>query len=252
VEIVREWYLLLSRLSASLSGPLGGLADRIQVAPLSAFLFGLMGATTPCQITTNLSAIAYVSRELGSKRPWQEAAAYILGKLLVSTLIGGVIIGLGQQIQGAAISVAVVTRRLLGPVMLLIALVFMDVLKFRMSLGHGVAKSLQSRLVARGPWGAFLLGVIFAFAFCPTLFLLFFGLTIPLGFRSRAGLLIPGLFAIGTSVPLLAYGGLMAMGSDLGERYLRGVARNHAPIQKIAGVIFLLVGIIDTLGYWFL
>ncbi len=83
------------------------------MAPLSAFLFGLMGATAPCQITTNLSTIAYVSRELGGEQPWQEATAYTLGKLLVYTLIGGVIIGLGQQIQGAAISVAVVTRRLL-------------------------------------------------------------------------------------------------------------------------------------------
>ena len=252
MDIVREWYLLLSRISASLSGPLGGLADRTQVAPLSAFLFGLMGATAPCQITTNLSAIAYVSRELGSERPWQEATAYTLGKLLVYSLIGGVIIGLGQQIQGAAISVAIVTRRLLGPVMLLIGLVFLDVLRFRMSLGQGVTKALQRRLAARGLWGAFLMGVIFAFAFCPTLFLLFFGLTIPLGVRSRAGLLIPGLFALGTSVPLLAYGGLLAMGSDLGERYLRRVARGHAPVRKIAGVIFLLVGINDTLTYWFL
>ncbi len=136
--------------------------------------------------------------------------------------------------------------------MLVIGLVFLDVLRFRMSLGQRMTESLRRRLRGRGPWGAFLLGVIFAFAFCPTLFLLFFGLTVPLGLRSRAGLLIPGLFAIGTSVPLLAYGGLVAVGSDLGERYLRRVAWGHAPVRKIAGVIFLLVGINDTLTYWFL
>ena len=87
VDIVREWYLLLSRLSASLSGPLGGLADRIQVAPLSAFLFGLLGSTAPCQITTNLSAIAYISRDLDGDRPWREATAYTLGKLIVYTVL---------------------------------------------------------------------------------------------------------------------------------------------------------------------
>lgn len=252
MDFVRDWYLFLSQLSASLGEPVRQLAGRVQFPAANAFLFGLLGATAPCQITTNLSAIAYVSRRLGSARPWQEATAYTLGKLLVYTLIGGVIIGLGQQIQDAAISVAVVTRRLLGPVMLLIGLAFLDVLRFRMSLGQGVTRSIQSRLAARGPWGAFLLGVVFAFAFCPTLFLLFFGLTIPLGLRSRAGLLIPGLFAIGTSVPLLAYAGLVAMGSDLGERYLRRLGRGHGPVRKIAGVIFLLVGINDTLTYWFL
>jgi sulfite exporter TauE/SafE len=183
---------------------------------------------------------------------WQEATAYTLGKLLVYTLIGGAIIGLGQEIQGAAVAAAVVTRKLLGPLMLLIGLVFLHVVRFRMSLGQRVAKWLQHRVPTRGPWGTFTLGAIFAFAFCPTLFLLFFGLAIPLGLRSNAGLLVPGLFAIGTSVPLLAYGGLVALGSGLAERYVQRLGRGHAPVRKIAGVIFILVGINDTLTYWFL
>ncbi|MBI2154320.1 MAG: sulfite exporter TauE/SafE family protein, partial [Candidatus Rokubacteria bacterium] len=62
--IMREWYIFLSQLSATLGEPLNQFADQINFPLVSAVLFGLIGATAPCQLTTNLSAIAYVSRRL--------------------------------------------------------------------------------------------------------------------------------------------------------------------------------------------
>jgi hypothetical protein len=96
------------------------------------------------------------------------------------------------------------------------------------------------------------MGVIFAFAFCPTLFLLFFGLAIPLGLRSSAGILVPGLFALGTALPLLAYAGLLTAGDGLAGRYVRGLSQSHATVKRVVGAIFILAGINDTLTYWFL
>jgi len=145
-----------------------------------------------------------------------------------------------------------VARRILGPLMILIGFAFLGCLRLGVSSGQNLSATPHRRISAKGPWGAFILGVIFAFAFCPTLFLLFFGLAIPLGLRSEAGLLVPGLFAIGTSVPLLAYGRLAKMGSGLAEGHVQRLARGHAPAQKIAGVIFILVGINDRLTYWLL
>ena len=62
MEILREWYLILSRLSATLAGPLGELSTRLELPLASPFLFGLIGAVAPCQLTTNASAMAYLSR----------------------------------------------------------------------------------------------------------------------------------------------------------------------------------------------
>ncbi|MBI4608586.1 MAG: sulfite exporter TauE/SafE family protein, partial [Candidatus Rokubacteria bacterium] len=96
----------------------------------------------------------------------------------------------------------------------------------------------------------FLMGVVFSFAFCPTLFLLFFGLTIPVGLRSNAGLLVPGLFAVGTALPLLAYAGFLAAGGSQAGAYAQRFSRSHSVVRRVAGVIFILAGINDTLTYW--
>ncbi|HSB78825.1 MAG TPA: sulfite exporter TauE/SafE family protein, partial [Candidatus Methylomirabilis sp.] len=146
----------------------------------------------------------------------------------------------------------VAARKLLGPLMVLVGLVFLGWLNLRISVGQRLAETFKHRLSARGPWGAFAMGVVFAFAFCPTLFLLFFGLTIPLGLRSSAGLLVPGLFAVGTALPLLLYAGLVAAGAEAVGAYARRLSRGHATARKIAGAIFLLAGINDTVVYWLL
>ena len=252
MELVGQWYVFLGQLGATLSQPLGQLAERIQFPLVNALLFGLIGATAPCQLTTNLSAIAYVSRSRGGGQPWQEAVTYTLGKALVYTVVGGLIIGLGLQIQAAAVPVAVAARKLLGPIMVLIGLVFLGWLNVRMSVGGRLAEAFKQRLSARGPLGAFAMGVVFAFAFCPTLFLLFFGLAIPLGLRSSAGLLVPGLFAVGTALPLLLYAGLLATGAEAAGAFAQRLSRGHATARKIAGAIFLLAGINDTVTYWLL
>lgn len=250
MAVMREWYIFLSQLSATLGEPLKQFADRIEFPLITALVFGLLGATAPCQLTTNLSAIAYVSRRLGEGKPWVEAAAYTLGKVLVYTVAGGAVIGLGLQIQSSTVPVVVVARKILGPLLIVIGLVFLGVLNLRMSLGQRLTGAIQRRIPVRGAWGAFLMGIVFSFAFCPTLFLLFFGLTVPLGLRSSAGLLVPGLFAVGTALPLLAYAGLVAAGSGQAGTLPLRLSRSHSVVRRIAGVIFILAGINDTLTYW--
>jgi sulfite exporter TauE/SafE len=247
---MREWYIFLSQLSATVGEPLRQLSDRIEFPLVSALLFGLMGATAPCQLTTNLSAIAYVSRRLGEGRPWLEAVTYTLGKVLMYTAAGGAVIGLGLQIQASTVPVVVVARKVLGPLLIVIGFAFLGGLNLRLSVGQRLTETIRRRISVRGAWGAFLLGMVFSFAFCPTLFLLFFGLTIPLGLRSSAGLLVPGLFAVGTTLPLLVYAGLIAAGSGLAEALPPRLSRGHSAIRRIAGAIFILAGINDTLTYW--
>ncbi len=252
MDPLQDWYVFLSQLSATLGGPLGQLADRIQFPLVNALLLGMFGATAPCQLTTNLSAIAYVSRRPGEGRPWQKAVTYTLGQVVLYTGIGGMVIGLGLQIAASAVPVVVVARKLLGPLMLLIGLTFLGLLTLRMSLGQRCVERLRSRMPAKGPWGPFIMGVSFAFAFSPTLFLLFFGLAIPLGLRSNTGFLVPGLFAVGTALPLLASAGFLSAGNELAGTFASRLSWGHSILKKVAGVIFILAGINDTLTYWFL
>ncbi len=248
MELLRDWYVLLSRLSATVVVPVGDLADRLQLAPASALLFGLIGAVAPCQLTTNASAVAYLGREGTRMAAVREAVAFVAGKIVVYTLLGALALLLGLQLQRAMIPVAVAGRRAVGPVLLVVGLALLGAFRLRGGFGTRLAVRL-SRLAPRsGTTRAFLMGATFALAFCPTLFWLFFGLTIPLGLTSPLGIVFPALFAVGTSLPVLAVGGLLAAGATPDVQ-----ARLGTPCRvftRAAGLVFVVLGVNDTLTYW--
>ena len=98
--------------------------------------------------------------------------------------------------------------------------------------------------------GAFLLGVAFAFAFCPTLFLLFFGLLIPLSLSAKGGVLFPAIFAFGMTLPLLTMSLVTSIAADRVGNYVDRVKRVERLARPVIAVIFLLAGLNDTLVYW--
>jgi hypothetical protein len=251
-EIMKEWYLLLSQASMAVSLPAKEIADSAQLPVLSVFLLGFIGGMAPCQITTNLSSLAYVSRGLGHRRIWREAAAYALAKVLVYMSIGGAVIFLGLKLDEDAIPVLVLARKAIGPLTLVIGLSLIGLIRLRGSIGGGWAASLHSRLPQGGVAGAFSLGVVFSFAFCPSLFWIFFGLMVPLALVSSAGWAFPGVFAIGTAVPLILVSATVAASHERSAALSEQLNRIQPKVGRIAGAVFVLVGINDTLVYWFL
>lgn len=248
---MESWYIILSRMSAWLSGPVNALADQVNVPMVSVFLFGIIGAAAPCQLTTNLSAMAFVSRRTGSDTtPWRLAVAYTAGKAVVYTAIGGLIIFLGLRMDSTTVPVVIAARRILGPLLILMGLILLGAIRWRFEAGGRLRRWLEARLPQEGSWGAFLLGLAFSVAFCPTLFWLFFGLTIPLGLRSPIGWSYPALFAFGTATPLLALAGVAAIGGRALAGSRAHVVRVGRIANRIAGVVFILAGINDTLTYW--
>jgi hypothetical protein len=251
-EFVAGWYALLSTLNAAVAGPVRDLADGLGIPLVSALLFGLLGATSPCQLTTNASALAYVARAGGPRGSVAvNAMAYLLGKALVYTVVGVTVILVGRQLAQSSIPVIVVARKALGPLMIVLGLHLLGLLPLRFSFGHGLTDRLEARAGA-GVAGAALLGIAFSFAFCPTLFLLFFGLTIPLALASPVGAVYPGVFALGTTLPLLGLAGLLAAGVGATKGYLAGARRVDAWLRPAAAIVLVLAGLNDTLLYWFL
>ncbi|MPZ15311.1 MAG: sulfite exporter TauE/SafE family protein [Chloroflexi bacterium] len=251
-ELALNWYILQSTLNAAVAGPLRNLADATGVPIVSSLIFGLIGATAPCQLTTNASALAFVARSAGGRGAiTRSALAYLLGKALVYTLLGIAIILAGRQLAQASIPVVVAARKILGPLMILLGLVLVGVVPLRFSLGQGVGDWLGLRS-GSGARGALLLGASFSFAFCPTLFLLFFGLTIPLAIASPVGVVYPGVFALGTTLPLLGLAGVLAIGVGSAQSYLASARRLDTWLRTAAGVVLVLAGLNDTITYWFL
>ncbi|MCW5850327.1 MAG: sulfite exporter TauE/SafE family protein [Anaerolineae bacterium] len=248
---IAEWYGLLSLPTSALSGPVGDLADTVNIPLLSALLFGLIGALSPCQLSTNLAALAFTTRR--ADQPLVVAlstTAYLLGKVAVYTVLGLAAVLLGQQLQQASIPVIVLARKALGPALLLMGLAMLGMIRLRGSMGGQASHWLEQQAEGRGILGAFVLGLAFAFAFCPTLFWLFFGLTLPLAVTSVVGFVYPAVFALGASLPLLVFVAVVMVGGVSRRHFVRQVGAVRSSVNWVAGVLFLLVGLNEIVLYW--
>jgi cytochrome c biogenesis protein CcdA len=73
---------------------------------------------------------------------------------------------------------------------------------------------------------------------------------IPLAVISAGGWIFPGLFALGTVLPLLVFAGLLASGNDLSSKLTERLSRYQRRISQVSGAVFILAGVNDTLTYW--
>ncbi|MBB5378504.1 cytochrome c biogenesis protein CcdA [Deinococcus metalli] len=238
-----------SELGGRLSEPINALRLQRGSSPLTPVLLGLMGAVAPCQLSSGAAALAYVVKDGRSGQPHRRAAAYLLARVLVYVLGGAIILALVGRAVPAPAEFFAGVRRVLGPLTLLSGLVMLGVVRWHWLLGARLAVRLRAVWGRRGGvWGAFTLGLAFSFSFCPTLFLLFFGLTLPQALTAPAGAFYPALFALGMSVPLLIVVGLLpAQGAANPAVQARHLGRLVTPL---AGAVFVLTGLFDTFVYW--
>lgn len=254
-ELVLEYFSWLSNLFAPVSLAIRDVSDAINLPLASALLFGLMGATAPCQLSTNVAALAFLSRDATHPRSlWTQTLAFVAGKLTVYMLVGGILVLLSLQISEVSqtvIPVVVFARRALGPLLIIVGLVMLGVFKARLAIGARLSQWLEEKASRRrGLLPAYLLGTAFSFAFCPTLFMLFFGLTIPLAIASPGGVVFPGVFAVGSALPVLGIAGLLASGTVNMSKFVKGFKAANARFQRVAAIVFVVVGVHEIILYW--
>lgn len=248
-----DYYALLGTFQRTFAPGLTDLSNTINIPLVSALLFGLIGALSPCQLSTNLTALAWISRGgADSGAVARSSLAYLAGKATVYTLLGAAVVVFGMQLQQSAIPVIVAARRAMGPLLVLTALLMLGMFRFNFLFGQHISAWVEARARGAGTRSSYMLGVALSLAFCPTLFWLFFGLTIPLAIASDGGIAFPAVFAAGTTLPLLALSALIASGLDSLGAVMRNARRLDRWIARAAAIAFLLVGINETVLYWFL
>lgn len=93
------------------------------------------------------------------------------------------------------------------------------------------------------------MGVSFTLAFCPTMFILFFVTLMPIVLSTSYGAVLPPLFGLGTSIPLLLAIFLIWY-LELGGNLMRRGRKIGLAVQKVAGWTLIILGVLDTLTYW--
>lgn len=238
---------LFNEIAIMLNGPLQQIAYGYEHIPLLfAFFLGLIGAVAPCQLTGNISAMTiYGNKSLIEKVPWLHVFLFVLGKIVVFSIIGLVIWLLGKEVHSTLTQMFPILRKLIGPLLILVGIFMLGLFSWRKT---GKMFKIPTRL--RDSYlGSFLMGASFTLAFCPTMFVLFILTLMPIVLETSYGFVLPSVFGIGTSLPLLLIIFLIwyfgASGIILKKSRKIGLL-----VQKLAGVIILVIGILDTLTYW--
>ena len=138
----------------------------------------------------------------------------------------------------------------IGPVMLIVGIVLLDVIKIRFG-GKGIGTNFQTRIDKLGIWGAGILGLLFALAFCPTSAGLFFGGLVPLALKSHSTVLLSGIYGIGTALPVIGFSLVLAFGAHLVGAVFNKLTVIELWVRRITAVVMILVGVVLILKHYF-
>ena len=224
---------------------INNLLDTATAPVLIAFLLGILTAISPCPLATNIASIGYISRDIENRKAvFIKGVLYTFGRILAYTALGIVLISIleeGASVFGIQKYVSKWGELLIGPILILIGLfmLFGNKLNIPKFGFNGSGESCSKK----GGWGAFLLGVLFALAFCPSSGVLYFGMLIPLSVSSDAGWLLPVIYAFATALPVLAVAWILAYSVQNLSAFYGRIQTIQKWLNLIVGILFMIVGI---------
>lgn len=221
------------------------LLDNSTTPVLTAFLLGLVTALSPCPLATNIAAIGYIGKDIEDrKRIFRKGLLYTLGRIISYTVLGAVLIMIlreGSSMFGIQKTLGKWGEAALGPLLLIIGLFML--FGHRLNLPKFGFSGNAEGLAGKGNWGALLIGILFALAFCPTSGVFYFGMLIPMSATATAGYLLPVVFAIATAIPVIIVAWILAFSvQQIGSFYGR-MQKIQKWMNLTVGVLFIITGI---------
>ncbi|MGM9810673.1 MAG: aromatic aminobenezylarsenical efflux permease ArsG family transporter [Paludibacteraceae bacterium] len=225
---------------------LQSILDNSTTPALTACVLGLLTAISPCPLATNIAAIGYIGKHVDTpRRTFVSGLLYAAGRVVSYGVLGTVLI----SVLRAGESVFQIQRLLSGRgglvvgIVLILVGVFMLVSERLNLRGFGYAGGNGQRLAAKGAWGSFLLGMLFALAFCPTSAVFYFGMLIPMSAHAAYGYLLPVLFALATALPVLIVAWILAFSVGSISRFYRTTAVVQRWLNRIVAILFIGIGV---------
>lgn len=209
----------------------------------SALWLGILTSISPCPLATNVAALSFLAKKI--THPFfvfLSGIAYTLGRMIAYAVLGFILINSILSIHQVAQFLQKYMVKALGPVLIITGLILLDIIKLNLP-GISLSQKHHNRLVEAGTPGAFLLGAVFALAFCPVSAALFFGSLIPLALNHKFGVTLPFIYGIGTGIPVLVFAIAIAAGITSLSHWFHQLTKIEFWMRKITGVIFILVGI---------
>lgn len=222
---------------------LNELAQNREAPLLAAFALGLLTAIAPCPLATNVTATAYIAKTITDKKKvLLSGLLYTLGRVFSYTLIGAIIYFGASKFQVAKLFQGN-GEKYIGFVLIIIGLIMLDVIKLNFIKGGNFTDKLSEKFKTKGLLGSFLLGALFALAFCPYSGALFFAMLIPMTLSADAGLALPVVFSFGTGLPVILFAFVIAFSMEKLGMYFKAITKVEKVMRFVAGLVFILTGL---------
>jgi cytochrome c-type biogenesis protein len=217
------------------------LAQNPEIPLLAAFALGLLTAIAPCPLATNITATAFIAKTINNrKKVLFSGLLYTLGRMFSYTIIGAIIyfgantFQIAKLFQGNG-------EKYIGFVLVILGLIMLDIIKLHFIKGGNWIDTLSDKFKTKGLLGAFLLGALFALAFCPYSGALFFGMLIPMTIKS--GLAMPIAFSVGTGLPVILFAFVIAFSMEKLGIYFKAITKIEKVMRILAGITFIVTGL---------
>lgn len=219
------------------------LAQNKDIPLLAGFSLGLLTAVSPCPLATNITATAYIAKTINSKtKVILSGLFYTIGRMISYTSIASLVYFGASKFQIAKVFQGN-GEKFIGPILLIIGLIMLDVIKLNGLSNGNLTEKFTEKFKNQGLLGSFLLGALFALAFCPYSGALFFGMLIPLSLSADAGLAIPIVFSLGTGLPVLVFAFIIAFSIEKLGKYFNAIQKVEKIMRIMAGLTFIGTGL---------
>jgi sulfite exporter TauE/SafE len=221
---------------------LGNLYSNSSTPVLSALILGFMTAISPCPLATNITAMGFIGKDLENRnRVFFNGIIYTLGRAVSYTLLAFILYLGADQFKISSIFQQY-GEKFIGPLLIVIGLFMLGLFNLNI-LGLGKLTNKFQEKEKHGYWDVFLIGFLFAIAFCPYSGVLYFGMLVPLTIQSASGLTLPVVFAVATGIPVIIFAWLLAYTvSGVGNLYNK-IKGFEKWFRRIVAIAFIGVGI---------
>jgi cytochrome c-type biogenesis protein len=209
----------------------------------SAFWLGILTSISPCPLATNIAAVSFISRNLGSsKKVLCSGLLYAAGRMLTYVAIAVLAVASLLSLPEVSFFLETNMHKIIGPLLIVVGIILLDVLPFTFSASL-VSSSMQEKAGKWGLWGSGILGIVFALTFCPFSAALFFGSLIPLAIDGKSAVVMPSVYGLGTALPVIAFAFVMAFGVKSIGRVFDKLTLIEKWVRKLTAVVFIGAGL---------
>lgn len=221
------------------------------IGAFSSFWLGILTSISPCPLATNIAAISYLGKQVqNTKTVLANGFLYTIGRTATYVVLAVVAVTSILSVPELSFFLQRYMSKLMGPILIAVGLVLIEVVR-PPSFGVAIVEKIQARAQRGGIWGAGALGMLFALSFCPTSAALFFGSLIPLAIDSKSVVVLPGLYGLGTALPVFAFAVLIALGTRSIATVFQRLSALEVWARRITGAVFILIGIYFCWTYIF-